>query len=231
MSRAFRAHWGAWVAACGLWLSACGHAPAARVAKGTPECAAAPTFARASELFEAGICGSPAQFLGHPVCDEWRAFLLGTEPTLGVHAFAVGPTFRVELLSNGKLIWSEENPMYAVYNAGYTRRLEVVRLLDVFPETPQEKLEGERYPAAAFGGHRDTSSSLDHYIDDHIVNPPLLHLTQSRDGLVVERGCNGRAFTRQHGDRLYLLQSRAHENDQDYDPHPIVYFTILALPK
>ncbi len=164
------------------------------------------------------------------MCDDWHAFLKGTAPTLKPHTFAVGPTFRVELLGNGQVSWSEENPMYAVYNAGYTPQLERVRILDVFPETPAEAKEGESYLVAAFSGHRDTSSSVHHYIDDHITNPPVVRLSQSPQGLVADRGCSGLVFIRQTGDRLYMLTSTRHDNDQDYDLHPVLYFTILAPP-
>lgn len=193
-------------------------------------CPKALTLKEAKSLVEHGLCKSSVEFLGRQVCDEWHAFLNGTEPILPASSFAVGPTFRVERAYNGQVVWSEQNPMYVLYNAGTTGLLTTVRLLDVSPDNAEEQQEDTRYLSLAFAGQRDSSSPLHKYIESHTNDAPLVTVARSEGGVFADRGCEGLIYIRQHARRLYMLISTKHSNAWEYDSHPVLYFVIMAPP-
>lgn len=193
-------------------------------------CQKALTLKEAKSIIENGLCKSSVEFLGRQVCDDWRAFLNGTMPTLPISNFAVGPTFRVERANNGKVAWSEQNPTYVLYNAGTTNQLTIVHLLDVSPDNAEEQQEDTRYLSQAFAGQRDSSSPLHKYIESHANDAPVVTVARSDNGVFADRGCEGLIYIRQNARRLYMLISTKHSNAWEYDTHPVLYFAILAPP-
>jgi hypothetical protein len=193
-------------------------------------CPAAPSFEEASRIAEFGLCSGPAEFLGEPVCKDWHAFLNGSTPRLASRTFAVGPTFRVERARTGALVWSEMNPIYALYNAGDSPELSAVNLLDISPDNDEEAKEGQEYLVAAFRKRRNSASSLQAYIEQRITTTPTLRVQTTRDGRVSDLGCRGQLYIRQSGERVYALLASKHSNAWEYDSHPVLYFMILALP-
>jgi hypothetical protein len=177
-------------------------------------------------LLEAGLCKTKAEFLGSPICSDVRAFKSGTAPTLPVGSFTVGATFRVEQSANGSGAWSEDNPLYALYNDGESNALSSARLLDVEPGSPAQKQEAERYFASAAAGHREESSSLHKYVEsarDTAMQPSLI---SSPDGMVGTLPCMT-VYVRQVNDKIYAVLSTKHETSFEIDAHPVIYFVVF----
>lgn len=191
------------------------------------KCNTALSVEQAKPILDAGLCKTPANFLHKPVCEEWKAFLNGGSPKLNISTFALGATFRVERAMNGKILWSEYNPMFALYNAGNSDKLESIRLLDIEAENPQEEKEATQYLESVFSGRHDVAPSLEKYILEMRSKAEEVKLDSSDSGSVGNFGCST-IHLRQKGKRLYALISTKHGNTFEYDSHPVLYFVIFS---
>ena len=187
---------------------------------------AQPPLRQAMAILEAGLCKTAAEVFGSPVCNDVRAFRTGTAPMLPVGSFTIGVTFRVEQSANGSVAWSEDNPLYALYNVGESTSLSSVRLLDVESDSPAEAREAERYVASVAAGHRDKTSSLHQYVESARENAPQLSLISSPDGRVGTLPCMT-VYIRQIKDKIYAVLSTEHETSFEIDAHPVIYFVVF----
>jgi len=191
------------------------------------QCNAVLTLKEAEPLINAGLCRTDASFLGKPVCGQWQAFVNGTSPKLKVNTFALGAAFRVERAMNGQLLWSEQNPNFALYNTGKHEELTSIGLLSIEPENSEEEKESNRYLEALFSGGNSGTSRLEKYVLEMRNEAEKSTLSLSDSGSIGTLGCST-IYVRQNGKRLYALISTKHGNGFDYDPHPVLYFVIFA---
>lgn len=192
-------------------------------------CHEALTAVEAKALLEEGLCKSGATFLGRPVCEDLRAFERGGAPRLSAGSIAVGATFRVEQARNGRVMWSEANPLYAVQNAGTTDELTRARVIDIHADNEREEQEALAYVRDAFErGEHDRKSGLYQYIAQTIARKTPVELTPDDLGGAAHPRCQPRLYLRGNAERLYLLISSKHSNAWEYDSHPVLYLAILS---